>query len=116
AVFVLVERRASEPVIPLGLFRDSIFNVTAATAFLFGVGMFGAIFFIPLFMQQVVHVSATNSGVVLTPLMLGWVLTSVLAGQIVSRTGRYKLLPMVGSLVVVVGFFLLTRLGVHAST
>src|SRR5437588_6113695 len=72
-LFVLVEQRASEPIIPLGLFRDSIFNVTTATAFLFGVSMFGAIFFIPLFMQKVIGVSATNSGVVLTPLMLGWV-------------------------------------------
>src|SRR5205823_10950559 len=65
---------------------------------------------------QVVRVSATNSGVVITPLMLGWVLTSVLAGQIVSRTGRYKLLPIVGSFIVVFGFFLLTRLGVHSTT
>src|SRR5439155_17136737 len=115
-IFVIVERRAAEPIIPLGLFRDSIFNVTAGTAFLFGVSMFGAIFFIPLFMQQVVGVSATNSGVVLTPLMLGWVATSIIAGQVVSRTGRYKLLPIVGSFVVVGGFFLLTRLGVHSTT
>jgi EmrB/QacA subfamily drug resistance transporter len=113
--FIAVERRAAEPIIPLGLFRDSIFNVTAGTAFLFGVAMFGAIFFIPLFMQQVVGVSATNSGIVIMPLMLGWVATSVVAGQIVSRTGRYKLLPIVGSFVVVFGFFLLTRLGVHST-
>ena len=116
AVFIVVERRASEPVISLGLFRDSIFNVTAGTAFLFGVGMFGAIFFIPLFMQQVVGVSATNSGVVIMPLMLAWVLTSVVAGQIVSRTGRYKALPIAGSAIVCVGFFLLTRLGVHSTS
>jgi EmrB/QacA subfamily drug resistance transporter len=115
AVFVFVERRAEEPVIPLGLFRDSIFNVTTATAFLLGMSMFGAIFFIPLFMQRVLGVSPTNSGVVLTPLMLGWVVTSVLAGQLVSRTGRYKIYPMIGSAIAVVGFFLLTRLGVHSS-
>jgi len=114
-IFVIVECRAAEPIIPLGLFRDSIFNVTAGTAFLFGVAMFGAIFFIPLFMQVVVGVSATNSGIVIMPLMLGWVATSVIAGQIVSRTGRYKLLPIFGSFVVVFGFYLLTRLGVASS-
>jgi EmrB/QacA subfamily drug resistance transporter len=113
-IFIFIERRAPEPIIPLGLFRDSIFNVTAGTAFLFGVAMFGAIFFIPLFMQKVVGVSATNSGIVIMPLMLGWVATSVIAGQIISRTGRYKLLPIVGSFVVVLGFWLLTRLGVSS--
>jgi MFS family permease len=114
--FVAVERRASEPVVPLGLFRDSIFNVTTATAFLFGVSMFGAIFFIPLFMQKVIGVTATNSGIVLMPLMLAWVSTSVLAGQLVSRTGRYKIYPVIGSFVVVVGFYLLTRLNVHSTS
>ncbi|MFN2544127.1 MAG: MDR family MFS transporter [Actinomycetota bacterium] len=114
--FVLVERRASEPVVPLALFRDSIFNVTTATAFLFGVSMFGAIFFIPLFMQKVIGVSATNSGIVLMPLMLAWVATSVLAGQLVSRTGRYKIFPVIGSVVVVLGFYLLTRLNIHSTS
>ena len=115
-VFVAVERRAAEPIIPLGLFRDSIFNVTTVTAFLFGVSMFGAIFFIPLFMVDVVRTSSTNAGIVITPLMLGWVATSIIAGQIVARTGRYKMLPIVGSFVVVGGFYLLTRLGVHATS
>jgi MFS family permease len=78
--------------------------------------MFGAIFFIPLFMVEVVRTSSTNAGVVITPLMLGWVVTSILAGQFVSRTGRYKLLPIVGSFIVVFGFYLLTRLGVHSSS
>src|SRR5438105_3565744 len=115
-VFVAVERRAEEPVIPLGLFRDSIFNVTTGTAFLFGVAMFGAVVFIPLFMQKVIGVSATNSGIVLMPLMLGWVATSILAGQLVSRTGRYKVLPMVGSIVVLGAFYLLSRLNVHSTS
>jgi EmrB/QacA subfamily drug resistance transporter len=116
AIFVQVERRAEEPVVPLELFRDSIFNVTTATAFLFGVAMFGAIFFIPLFMQKVTGTSATNSGIVLMPLMLAWVATSILAGQLVSRTGRYKIFPIVGSLIVLVAFYLLTRLNVHSTS
>jgi EmrB/QacA subfamily drug resistance transporter len=108
--FVFVERRADEPIIPLGLFRDPIFNITAFTALLLAVGMFGTIVFIPLFMQKVIGSSATNSGIVLMPLMLGWVATSVIAGQLVSRTGRYKIYPIIGSAITAVGFYMLTRL------
>ena len=115
-VFVWAERRASEPVIPLQLFRDSIFNVTSMTALLLAVAIFGAIVYIPLFMQKVTGASATNSGIVLMPLMLGWVVTSVTAGQLVSRTGRYKIYPIIGSVIMSFGFYLLTRLNASSSS
>jgi EmrB/QacA subfamily drug resistance transporter len=115
-LFIVVEQRVPEPLLPLTLFRRSIFTVTALSAFLLAVAMFGAVVFIPLFMQAVVGTSATNSGIVLMPLMLGWVVTSVVTGQIVSRTGRYKIFPIIGSIVVVVGFYLFSRMGVNTSS
>jgi EmrB/QacA subfamily drug resistance transporter len=115
ALFVLVERRVSEPILPLGLFRISIFTVSNAALLLVGAAMFGVIIYIPLFVQGVIGASATNSGVVLIPLMLAVVVAVVGSGRIVSHTGRYKVFPITGTLTSLAGFWLLTRLNV-AST
>lgn len=113
--FLLVESRAAEPIIPLELFRNRVFAVTASVTFLTGIGMFGAITFMPMFVQGVLGASATNSGVVTTPMMLGLVVSSALTGQIVSRTGKYRLLAIGGSVVLAAGMFLLTRMSASTS-
>ena len=114
-VFVLVERRAAEPILPLSLFDNSIFSVANAATFLIGAALFGALVYIPLFVQGVIGASATSSGVTLIPLMLGWVVTSILSGLLITRWGRYRPFPIAGSLLVLVGFWLLTRMNVNTS-
>ena len=108
--FLFVESRALEPVIPLGLFRDPIISVCSVCAFILGMGMFGVIIYLPLFMQGVLGVSATQSGNLLTPLMMGAVIGSIVGGQTVSRTGRYKGLAVIGSMFVAAGMLLFARL------
>ncbi|HEY6412014.1 MAG TPA: MDR family MFS transporter [Ktedonobacteraceae bacterium] len=108
--FVLVELRATEPIISPQLFKNSIFTISTIAMFLVSAGMFGAILYLPLFVQGVLGKSATNSGVVLTPLMLGFMFSSIVGGQILSRTGRYKILAMVGFIVAAIGMFLLSRM------
>jgi MFS family permease len=115
AVFAAVERHAAEPVMPLRLFRDHTFKVSTLAVLLMGAAMFGTIVFIPVFVQGVIGASATNSGAVLIPLMLAIVAAVVGSGQIISRTGRYKVFPVAGSVTGLVGFFLLTRLDVHTT-
>jgi hypothetical protein len=114
--FLAVELRAAEPILPLVLFRSSIFSVANAAALVIGAVLYGALIYIPLFVQGVIGGSATNSGVVLIPLSLGWVAMSILSGQLISRTGRYRVFPIAGSLFLVVGFWLLTRLRSDASS
>lgn len=109
--FVFVERSASEPIMPLLMFRERIFVVCSAIAFLTGIGMFGAMTFMPLFMQGVLGDSATNSGMVMIPMMLGVVVGSFLSGQAVSRLGRYRLLVILASVVLVVGMFFMSQMG-----
>ncbi len=115
AGFVMAELRADEPVLPLRLFRNSVVTTSSIATLLLGAGMFGVTIYIPLFVQGVIGVSATNSGVVLIPLMLGWVTAGIVVGQLVTRTGRYKIWTITGSLTALAGFFLLTRLSVHAT-
>ncbi len=95
--FVLVERRAREPVVPMRLFATPTFSIAAATTFILGVGMYAAFSFLPLFLQLVHDVSATRSGVLMMPLMFGTFFGSLIAGQLTSRTGRYKIFPVVGT-------------------
>src|SRR5581483_1050070 len=90
AVFGIVERRAREPILPFEVLRNPIVAGSVACMALVGMAMFGTISYVPLFVQGVIGTSATSSGVVLTPLMLGAVVTSFLSGQLVSRTGRYR--------------------------
>ncbi len=114
--FVVVETREPEPIVSPALFRNSIFTVSVIASFLVSAGMFGAIMYIPLFLQGVVGQTATNSGAVLTPMMLGFMVSSVIGGQILSRTGRYKALALGGFAVAAVGMFLLSRMTVDATS
>ena len=107
--FLRVERRAAEPIIPLPLLHNRTFSSTSAIGFVVGFAMFGAITFLPLYMQVVKGLSPTISGLRLTPLMGGLLITSVSSGQIISRWGRYKVFPIVGSAVTTVGLFVLSR-------
>lgn len=109
-LFLVVERRAPEPVIPLRLFRDSIFNVTALVGAVVGVALFGAASYLPTFLQMVDGATATESGLLMLPMMGGIVGASVVSGQLISRTGRYRVYPIVGSAISVVGMWLLSRL------
>ncbi|QDC08899.1 MFS transporter [Oceanicola sp. D3] len=93
AGFVIAERRAEEPILPLGLFRNNTFLVVNAVGFMVGVAMFGTITFIPLYLQVVQGVSPAVSGLFLTPMMAGLIASSTAAGQIMGRTGRYKIMP-----------------------
>ena len=113
--FFLIELRAPEPIISPRLFKNSIFLVSVIATFLVSAGMFGAILYIPLFVQGVLGNSATNSGVVLTPLMIGFIISSIVGGQLLSRTGRYKILAILGFIVAAVGMFLLSRMTVSTS-
>jgi predicted MFS family arabinose efflux permease len=109
-VFLAVESRAAEPIIPLGMFRNRVVSVAMAARFGIGMGMFGVIIFIPLFFQFVMGQSATNSGIILMPMMLGMVVASTLSGQVVSRLGgHYRILAIVGLAVTSVGMYLMSR-------
>ena len=115
AGFILVEARAAEPVMPLHLFTNRVFASASVVGFVIGFVMFGSLAYLPQYMQVVRGISPTLSGLRLLPLMLGLLITSIGTGQIVSRTGRYKIFPMVGTAVMTVGLFLLSRLGVGTS-
>jgi EmrB/QacA subfamily drug resistance transporter len=114
-VFVRHERREAQPIVPIGLFADRTFTLTNLTGFATGVAMFGAIMFVPLFVQGALGGTATSSGLVLTPLMLALIATSVGSGQIISRTGRYLWALRTGPLVMIAGFVLLSGLDTGAS-
>jgi len=109
-----LERRGGQPIIEPSLFKNSIFSVSTLVTMIFGMGLFGSIFFIPLFVQGVVGTSATNSGLILTPLMLTSIVGSVVSGQLVSRLGKYKWIAIFGMLVSVAGTILLVRLNVNS--
>jgi EmrB/QacA subfamily drug resistance transporter len=115
AVFVWWERRAAEPVLPLYLFRSPVFSVANAMGFTIGMAMFGAIIFVPLFLQIVYGVSPTSSGLRTIPLMAGLLVASILSGRAISRIGRYKAFPIAGTAVLVVGMYLLSLLGAHTA-
>jgi EmrB/QacA subfamily drug resistance transporter len=115
-VFVLVERKAREPVLPLHLFRQRAFSVTSVVGFIIGFAMFGAITYLPAFFQVVRGVSPTLSGVQLLPLMAGLLVVSIGSGQIISKTGRYRFWPIAGAGATTLGLYLLSRMGVGTST
>jgi EmrB/QacA subfamily drug resistance transporter len=115
-VFLYVERRVAEPVFPPRLLGDRVFAAAGVVALLVGFAMFGAITFLPLYYQVVRGDSPTTSGLQILPLMGGLLLTSIAGGLIVSRTGRYRLFPIVGTAVMTLGLFLLSRLSPHSST
>ncbi|MEH0935574.1 MDR family MFS transporter [Micromonospora psammae] len=114
-VFGFVERRAAEPILPLGLFANRNFALISVIGFLLGFAMFGAMNFLPLYQQTVQGASATNSGLLLLPLMFGMLVVSLVVGRAITKTGRYRLFPIVGGVVMAAGLALLTRLDVDTS-
>lgn len=110
ALFLLVERSAPEPLIPLRLFRDSVFTVTSLVGMVVGIALFGAASYLPTFLQMVEGATATESGLLMLPLMGGIVAASVVSGQLISRTGHYKVYPVLGGAVATLGMWLLSRL------
>jgi EmrB/QacA subfamily drug resistance transporter len=115
AGFALREATAPEPILPLGLFRLRIFSVSNIIAFVSGVAMFGALAFLPQYLQLVHGVSATESGLLLLPLLVGLLSMSVSSGIYISRTGNYRWFPLAGTIVVTIGLVLLAGLGAHTS-
>ncbi|MFG1685173.1 MFS transporter [Nonomuraea sp. NPDC049269] len=109
------ERRAVEPVLPLGLFGLRAFSMSSLVAFVVGFGMFGALIYLPLYLQVVHGVSATLSGVYLLPMMAGMFTMSIVSGQIIARTGKYRFLPIAGTGVATVGLVLLSTLTEHTT-
>jgi hypothetical protein len=105
--FIAVEARAKEAIIPLDLFKNRIFTVSAISVLLAGVGMFGAVLYIPLFIQAVQGDSATSSGNAITPMTMAIVISSIISGQIISRTGKYRIMGIAGTAIVTLGMFLL---------
>jgi EmrB/QacA subfamily drug resistance transporter len=115
AAFCLAETRAAEPLIPLALFRNRTFTSASAVGFIVGFSMFGAIIYLPLYLQTVHGASPTASGLELLPVVGGMLCTFIVSGRLVTRTGRYKIFPILGSAVLAGGLGLLSRLGPHTS-
>jgi EmrB/QacA subfamily drug resistance transporter len=115
AAFIAVEKRAAEPMLPLHVFKIRNFSLSMGLAFFVGLGLFGAMTFLPLYQQTVQGASPTVSGLLLTPMMVGVMITSLIAGQITTRTGRYKALPIIGAGFMTIGMWLLSLLGVDTS-
>ena len=113
--FVWVERRAPEPVLPLHLFKSSIFTFSNIAGIGVAMTMFGAIFFLPVYVQGVIGNSATNSGAILVPMLLAMVVSSIGSGQLISRTGRYKVPILIGLVVMGAGYFMITTFDVITS-
>jgi len=110
AGFVINENYAEEPVLPLRLWKNSIFTLSNISNMAVAMAMFGAIFFIPIYAQGVIGVSVTNSGAVLIPLTVCMILVSIVVGRLITRTGRYKGFLLAGTLIMALGYYLLTRL------
>jgi EmrB/QacA subfamily drug resistance transporter len=116
ALFPLVEARAAEPLLPLALFRNRVFVVASAVGFIIGLALFGSVTYLPLYLQVVKGHSPTESGLLLLPLMGGLLVTSILSGNLISRLGRYRVFPIIGTALMAIGLFLLAHLTVTTST
>lgn len=112
AGFLIAERRAAEPVLALTLFKNRVFSVTSIVGFVVGFAMFGAITYLPQYMQVVRGASPTMSGLELLPMMAGMLLTSIASGLLITRLGRYKLFPIIGTALMAIGLYLLSLMGV----
>jgi EmrB/QacA subfamily drug resistance transporter len=115
ALFVAAEARAADPILPLRLFRGPVFSVTVVLSFIVGFAMLGAMTFLPTYLQYVKGISATGSGLRTLPMVVGLLVMSIVSGVVVGRTGRYKLFPVAGTLVMAVGLFLLSRMDASTS-
>ena len=113
-LFVLQELRTDEPIISMSLFRSRVFRVTSMIGFIVGFAMFGSIIYLSLYLQVVLGASPTESGLMLLPLMFGLLVTSIVSGRLITRWGRYKIFPIIGTALAAAGLFLLSRLGVDA--
>ena len=114
--FVLIERRAAEPVLPLQLLRDRVFVVGGGLSLIVGFALFGSVTFLPLYFQTVDAATPSAAGLRLTPMMAGLLVMSITSGQLISRRGRYRIFPIVGTALMALGLFLLSRLDVGTST
>ncbi|HEY1362355.1 MAG TPA: MFS transporter [Xanthobacteraceae bacterium] len=112
--FVVIERRAREPILPLGLFAIRNFAVASSVGLIVGLSLFGAVTFLPIYLQVVQGVSPSASGLLLMPMMLGMLVTSVISGRLISRSGRYKVFPILGTAVMTFGLAMLSLLGVES--
>ena len=115
ALFCWVETRAAEPMLPMRLFRNPVFTVCSMLSFIVGFAMLGAMVFLPSFLQYVDGDSATVAGVRTLPMVVGLLIASIFSGNVVSRTGRYRIFPIIGSLVMALGLFLLSLMGPDTS-
>ena len=115
AVFVVVERRAAEPVLPLHLFSNRGFSSTSVVGFIVGLALFGAVTYLPVFFQIVHGESPTDSGLQLLPLLAGMIVCSTGSGYVISRTGRYRAFPITGTALITAGILLLAQVGVGTS-
>jgi len=111
ALFVLVETRAAEPVLPPRLFRDRVFVVSAVAGAIVGFAMFGSVTYVPVYLQVVTGSSPTGSGLQMVPMMVGMLTSSIISGQLISRSGRYKAFPIMGTITMCVALYLLSHLG-----
>lgn len=110
AGFLFVETKAAEPIIPLHIFRNANFTLMSVVGFMAGFVMFGAVLYLPLFQQSVQGASATNSGLLLLPMLLAMMIVSLIAGRVTTSSGRYKIFPIIGSILMVTGLFLLSQM------
>lgn len=115
AGFVWQQRRAPEPILPLSLFRSAVFRIASGIGFVVGLAMFGAIVFVPVFLQLVYGISPASSGLRMLPLMAGILATTVSSGRLISRWGRYRAFPIAGTVLIVLGMWLLSRLTLESS-
>src|SRR5215204_1681121 len=111
-VFVIVEQRAAEPIIPLRLFQNSVFAIGNLYGFLAGIAMFGAIIFLPFYLQAVMGMSPTESGLAMLPAVFGILTTSIVSGRLITHTGRYKIFPILGAAILIVALLMMSRLQV----
>ncbi|MDB5046219.1 MAG: drug resistance transporter, EmrB/QacA subfamily, partial [Deinococcus sp.] len=111
-LFILVERGNKDAILPLGLFKNPTFTLANLASFVINMAFIGIVMFLPLFMQTVQGVSATNSGLAMLPLMAGLIVSSIVAGNLAARTGNYKPFLLGGTAILIVGVFLLTRIGI----
>jgi len=113
--FLYVEHHAEEPILPLRLFANRTFVVSCSVGFIVGISMFGAVTFMPVYLQVAKGVSPSTAGLLLTPMMAGVLMTSITSGQIISRIGRYRIFPIIGTAVMTLGLALLSTLGIASS-
>jgi EmrB/QacA subfamily drug resistance transporter len=114
--WVMAERVAAEPVLPLHLFKSTTFTLCSLMSFIIGFAMFGALTYIPVFLQVVHGITPTMSGVHMLPMVLGMLVTSILSGQLITKTGHYKIFPVIGTIVTPIGLYLCSRMNENSST